>query len=473
MELRKSYKTADVFTPSSSAKLTFVDRYIIYNRLLIAINTPGRQVIIYGPTGTGKTTLIERTLETLYPKHIRITCTANLGFDELLHLVFVNLDKHREKNSSQSKSTRFSPSVEFNLALVKGKIEAQFSKENTIAEKYSISSEEFAQILADYLGQEHCCLVLDDFHLLQTAVKETVAATMKVFTDLADTYSDLKIIVIGTVNTAREVLDYNPTMRNRISEFRIPAMTERELRRIIEKGEELLNIRFADDVKNRIVHYSNGVPSVCHDLCLYTCCSADVRETLQEPQTIKGHFLRMALDDYIHANEFVIKSVFEKALRRLSDEAFRDHRLLLKALVQCAKEGADIGTIHNESVKVQASFPRGRLERALRQLQEIDHGEIIRFDPLTHKYFFSDPIYYAFASVSFDIEKQDEEEEFEFDIEEYRDALKVRVEQILNTTPTMIPLTFTEAIMRHGKKTAESKQDIDEDEDDGLLPPED
>ena len=55
--------------------------------------------------------------------------------------------------------------------------------------------------------------------------------------DLADEYEELKIIALGAVGTARQVVEYDPEMRNRIAEIPVELMTEKEIESI-DKGRE-------------------------------------------------------------------------------------------------------------------------------------------------------------------------------------------------------------------------------------------
>jgi len=54
--------------------------------------------------------------------------------------------------------------------------------------------------------------------------------------DLSDEYETLKIIAIGAVNTARQVIEYDEEMKNRVSEIPVQLMTDSEIKKLLSLG---------------------------------------------------------------------------------------------------------------------------------------------------------------------------------------------------------------------------------------------
>jgi hypothetical protein len=100
------------------------------------------------------------------------------------------------------------------------------------------------QTLARFLGEMRKCWLLEDFHKVGKSEKIKLGQCLKVFTDTADKYPDVKIIAIGAVDTAREVVQYESEMRTTVSEIAVPLMSPEELSKIIKKGAALRNVRF-------------------------------------------------------------------------------------------------------------------------------------------------------------------------------------------------------------------------------------
>jgi len=74
----------DVFTPTSIAKLTYIKRKEIEDDFLKNMKLPGMQIVIYGSTGSGKTTLVMNMLKDIKMKSIKTSCTEGTTFNQLI-----------------------------------------------------------------------------------------------------------------------------------------------------------------------------------------------------------------------------------------------------------------------------------------------------------------------------------------------------------------------------------------------------
>ena len=224
---------------------------------------------------------------------------------------------------------------------------------------------------------------------------------MKVFMDMSDYYPDLKIIAIGAVDTPRQVIEYDQEMRNRVSEIYVPLMTDEELIRIPDKGEELLNFAIPPDVKYNIVSFSNGLASVCHQLCLNICFTTGIYETLHHHQRVRKADLDRALESYLDNASDTLKNAFYKAIRRNKTKRFDNGKLILWALMKCDQEGATHAEILTRIREVEPEYPARNLTSYIKQLQMKERGAVIRYETASRKYSFSDPVYCAFTRVAF------------------------------------------------------------------------
>ena len=252
---------------------------MINDKVVDAIGTPGKQIVVYGHSGSGKSTLLVNKLQQLYEKHITTRCMATVTFDQICLDAFDQLHPYYLSEIAETKSAKISAAATADYIGIKGQIGVETSKTSQRKQARVAPPQLTPQALARFLGEAGCCWVLEDFHKVAEEQKANVSQLMKVFMDMADAYSDLKIIAIGAVDTARQVVQYDPEMRNRVAEIQVPLMTSKEIREIIDKGEHLLNFRLPEEVRDSIVWFSNGLPSVCHHLCLNICRAASIVET--------------------------------------------------------------------------------------------------------------------------------------------------------------------------------------------------
>ena len=89
-----NHSVRDVFTPTKPARIAFVEREEVNDKLVNALRTPGKQLVVYGHSGTGKTTLLLNKLQQLYEHHITTRCMKGLKFEQLLLDAFDQLEPY-------------------------------------------------------------------------------------------------------------------------------------------------------------------------------------------------------------------------------------------------------------------------------------------------------------------------------------------------------------------------------------------
>jgi hypothetical protein len=283
---------------------------------------------------------------------------------------------------------------------IKSSIEAAFSHETETKLTRDLPPQLTPQRLAELCGAAGCCWVLEDFYKVPVSEKTKVAQVMKVFMDTAVDYHDVKVVAIGAVDSAREVIQYDLEMRNRIAEIAVPLMAENELTEILEKGESLLKVAFGG-LKKEIASYSSGLAAVCHQLSLNICFAANIYETCDQQFVIRRDQLRSALERHLKDASDTLKAVFDLALKRQRARRFDNSRLILRALTQLGSAGGTHAEILKEIRKVEP----GNVTNYLRELQSASRGEILRSDPVSGRYFFRDPLYLASAQCLFTSQK--------------------------------------------------------------------
>ena len=175
---RPVYELQDVFVLSGIPKHTFVQA-LEYPRLLVALRTPGRSIIVEGPSGIGKTTAV-------------MSAIVEAGLtDKVIQL-----------------SARKSADIDF---------------------------------IKELPGQVPFGTVLvDDFHRLDTETKRVIADLMKTLADEGAAHS--KLIILGIPNAGQSLIQFGKDLANRVEVIPFEANPEPKVNELVTKGEAALNI---------------------------------------------------------------------------------------------------------------------------------------------------------------------------------------------------------------------------------------
>ena len=401
MENIKKAGVYDVFTPTRPARLTFIEREQINERLVDAIRTPGKQLVIFGHSGSGKTTLLVNKLHQIYEDHVVTRCMSGLSFENLILDAFDQLNQYYVSEKTQSNNQKIKASIQNEYLGIKSKLEGEHSKTTGDVLAPILPPQLTPQRLAMFMGEARCCWVLEDFHKIAESEKGHLGQVMKVFMDMADDYPDLKTIAIGAVGTAREVVAYEPEMKNRVTEISVPLMMNEEIREILKKGTKLLNFKISDRVEKDIIYYSNGLASVCHQLALNLCISSNINETLAEEEILSAEAFAKAINRYIEDESDSIKSRFDKALKQKRAGKYDNCRIILTAMANHGKESVSRPEILKIIRRTHKTYPPGNLTNYLKELQSSERGEIINYDENSWHYSFSNPFLKVFSKALF------------------------------------------------------------------------
>ncbi|KRH99929.1 hypothetical protein AO057_01990 [Curvibacter sp. PAE-UM] len=325
-----------------------------------------------------------------------------LTFDQLILDAFDQLSPFYVSEASQAEKVTNTVELSASYQLIASKLAGSTTQESGEIYKRILPPQLTPQNLARFIGAANCCWVLEDFHKIDDAEKPRLSQLMKVFMDMSDDFPALKIIALGAVDTARQVVDYDGEMKNRIAEIRVDLMEPSEIREIIRKGESALNITFSTGVKDSIVSYSSGLASVCHHLCLNLCDAAGITQTSATPVPIPADALKEALKLYVQEASDSIKSAFDKALKEERKNKFDNARIILKALCKVGEDGLARASLLQSIRKTHPNYPNSNLEYFLHKLQLDDYGALIRFSPMSNCYSYADPFYKVFGMVLFE-----------------------------------------------------------------------
>lgn len=178
IEIQPMTYLEEVFKKSGIPTYTFV-KPKEYNEIIVSLRTPGRCMVVEGPSGIGKTTCIQKAIE-------------ELGFGLKTARFSARSDEHK-------------PYIEMVL-----------------------SSRDFGVV------------VIDDFHVLSDIDKAAAANLMKLLAD--EERSTEKLILIGINKAGDSLVQMAPDLNNRIDTIRFEQNPDEKVLELIEKGESVLNV---------------------------------------------------------------------------------------------------------------------------------------------------------------------------------------------------------------------------------------
>jgi len=196
----------EVFRLSGVPTYTFVhpDRY---DEIKVSVRTPGRCLVLEGPSGIGKTTTITKVL-------------ADLGWSGRV----------------LSLSARKEPDLE----LI-----------NEIP-------------VLDDIGT----VLVDDFHRLDNSTKARLSDFMKVLADSEDPKS--KLILIGINEAGQQLVKFAHDLGLRIDVFKLETNSDEQIEKLISLGEAALNIRVSNktEIAHHAQGSFQIAQLLCHKLCV-------------------------------------------------------------------------------------------------------------------------------------------------------------------------------------------------------------
>lgn len=168
----------DVFCDSGVPQYTFVEPSE-YTKTKVALRTPGRGVVVEGPSGIGKTTCIKKILEEI---NLKATCLSA-----------------RKKEDIES-----------------------------------------IKLLLQEPQDDWGVIIIDDFHYFADDIKKSISDQLKVCADEGRT--DMKLVLIGINRAGESLVNLATDLNDRIETIKFQKNSNDKVLELIEKGENALNV---------------------------------------------------------------------------------------------------------------------------------------------------------------------------------------------------------------------------------------
>jgi hypothetical protein len=224
----------DVFVLSGVPRHTFVHP-VEYTRLLVSLRTPGRSIVVEGPSGIGKTTAV-------------VNAIAEAGLSERV------LSLSARKNDDVKLIHELPSQLPFGTVLI------------------------------------------DDFHRLDDPAKQEIADLMKTLADEGAAHS--KLVVLGITNAGQSLISFGKDLANRIEVIPFEANPEYKVEELLKKGEQALNvtINVAADIARDSQGSFYLAQMLAYHACIRAQVlrtEVPARTTEESYESVKGHVMAM------------------------------------------------------------------------------------------------------------------------------------------------------------------------------------
>ena len=242
----------------------------LQDNLRDALREAGGQVVLFGDTGVGKSSLLRYAAEDEQLGVVTVECLSSRSYDDLVEDAIRKLVEIREisrtSTAGVSAEAEAGVKVKFLLSL-KGKLigSASQDREFEIVQKTPLDT-----LLTAMKESGTNLLVLDNFqNITSRDTRHLVAQTMEFLSDRSSETGDIKVVVIGIAEDAPSLIAGSGSFRRRVTEIGVPRMPDDEIRSVLTRGFNHLGLDVPTEVVARLVFYSDGFPYFAHLLGLH------------------------------------------------------------------------------------------------------------------------------------------------------------------------------------------------------------
>jgi hypothetical protein len=291
----------------------------LQDRVEAVLGERGRQAILFGDTGVGKTSLVRYLCHQREIPYVRVECGGR--FEDMMRDALGQIvgEQEIERIESSSSEAEFGASL-WSFITAKGKL-GEGTQTRTAPVPRNVGAM-VAEAL-DLLGYR--ILFLDNFENLARrdhgeATANEISALLKFFSDRsADAESEAKVIVAGIPEASANLIGLDAATARRTAQIEVGRMPPDELNQILDRGGDKLGIEFEGFCRDQIVQASDGFPYYTHLFALH-CARRAIRDG-RNAVTIED--FESSLDQILADCDLSLRTKYEAAIETSGEVRLR------------------------------------------------------------------------------------------------------------------------------------------------------
>ncbi len=164
-----------------------------------------------------------------------------------------------------------------------------------------------------------------------------------------------------------------------------------------------MNVTYKNEIRDKIVYYSNNLASICHQLCYDICFEHNITKSKVFKYCIKSNDFNRSVVSYVRKNSDTLNKIFDNISTK------ETLKYIIKAIIKSQQESLTIDELHAEVKKIK-NIEKEDIETAVNALLLPEFNEVLRFDITSRKFTFSSPFFHAFAKMKLALEQAEKAE---------------------------------------------------------------
>ncbi|MCR1810130.1 ATP-binding protein [Sulfurospirillum sp. hDNRA2] len=318
-------KTIDVFGVSNSNIASYIQREDVDSRFLEGLKR-NKHIVVFGSSKQGKTALTNKHLKE--SDFVRVNCSPETEpidiYKSILRQLKVEFEEEKTTNSSDEISSKIGLKAKVKIPFfADSEAQGEMALKGSSGEQSKYKHIEYnlalPQDISEILKSNNFTkrIILENFHYLEESAQQDMAFHLRVFEDY-----NILFIILGIWREKNRLAQFNGDLQDRLIEIPVEPWKREDFQKVVEVGENLLNVSF-QDVFETIIDNSFDSIGVFQELCKECCLAAEVETTQEDRHFILQENLNTAIarkvEDYTGRHIRSLETFVEQKVKKTDE----------------------------------------------------------------------------------------------------------------------------------------------------------